>query len=145
MGACVFTITSWQCWMVSLAGSCFCLMSAFSLLTMFTTAFSSSFTSRGLCGMCACGYVCVCVCVFAYVCVCVCVVCVVELHWEDVYKQSPHIIQEHHAYLLRVHRKMILPWFCGSGMPAQVVTAYCVAVSWARHLTAYWSPCSHKM
>ena len=90
-------------------------------------------------GMCACVYVCL------HMCVCVCVVCVVELHWEDVYKQSPHIIQEHHAYLLRVHRKMILPWFCGSGMPAQVVTAYCVAVSWARHLTAYWSPCSHKM
>ena len=45
---CVWTTTSWQCWICSRAGSLFCLMSAFSARTMLTMAFSSSFTSPGL-------------------------------------------------------------------------------------------------
>ena len=48
-------------------------------------------------------------------------------------------------YPLRVQRNMILPWLRGSVLPGDVVMAYCVAVSWARHLTAYWSPCDHQV
>ncbi len=49
------------------------------------------------------------------------------------------------SYLLRVVRKMILPWLLGSLIPGQMVVAYWVAVSWAIHLTAYCMPWRHGL
>ena len=45
------------------------------------------------------------------------------------------------THFLREQSRMSLPWLVGGFLPGVVVAAYCVAVSWARHLTPYWMPC----